>query len=228
MPHLQFATVIFDLDGTLLDTLDDLTASVNFALETWELPTRSRQEVRRFVGSGLERLMELSVPGGTANQCFQECADTFVSHYSQNMWTSTRPYGGIVQVLRTLKAAGVSIAVVSNKFDWAVKELCQSYFDGHIDIAIGQSGDTPMKPSPVGVLQALRVTGTTPDRALYVGDSDIDIRTARNAGVESVGVTWGFGGREALEREGAAHIVDAPSEILPLLGLSKQVVRTRL
>ena len=221
MPHLHVTTVIFDLDGTLLNTLDDLTASVNFALATWELPTRSSEEVRRSVGNGMERLMELSVPGDKTNPCFQECVDTFVSHYSQNMSTSTRPYHGIVQVLRTLKAAGVSIAVVSNKFDWAVKELCQVYFDGYIDIALGQSGDTPMKPSPEGALQVLRATGTRPDRALYVGDSEIDIRTARNAGVESVGVTWGFGGREALETEGAAHIIGAPSEILPLVGLSR-------
>ncbi|SHH52277.1 phosphoglycolate phosphatase [Sporobacter termitidis DSM 10068] len=215
----NFDTVIFDLDGTLLDTLDDLAGSVNNALEKYGFPCRTRDEVRRFVGNGVERLVTLCVPGGAANEKYQDCLADFKRHYSENMRNRTAPYDGIPALLRRLKAEGFKRAVVSNKFDAAVKALCRDYFGEDIELAIGESKETARKPAPDTALKALRELGSVPARTVYVGDSEVDAETARNAGLVFIGVTWGFRDRELLEQKGADFVIDRPEELFQILRL---------
>lgn len=213
----DISTVIFDLDGTLLNTLDDLADGVNYALSVCRLPERTLEEIREFVGNGVLSLMELSIPQGQSNPMFEECLTVFKDYYSKNMQVKTRPYEGILSLLETLRAAGYKIAIVSNKFDSAVKELSREYFKGYIGVAIGESSRIHRKPSPVCVYKALEELKAIGEEAIYVGDSDIDVRTAHNAGIPCVGVTWGFRDREILINEGADFIISHPMELVKVL-----------
>jgi phosphoglycolate phosphatase len=179
----HYDTVIFDLDGTLLNTLDDLTDSVNAALRLYALPLRTTDEIRRFVGNGVERLMTLCVPEGTDDATCRGCLSVFKDHYTRNMRNKTAPYEGIKELLYALKEKNLKLAVISNKFDAAVKELCGDYFEGLLDAAIGVSQDVLKKPAPDIVRKALQETGSVPERTVYVGDSEVDCATARNAGL---------------------------------------------
>ncbi len=213
---MKLDTAIFDLDGTLLNTLDDLTDSVNDTLTRFGFPRRTRDEVRRFVGNGVPLLIERAVPPGTDRETYESCLAAFKAHYEKNMCCKTAPYPGIPELLAALKKRGIKTAVVSNKFDAAVKGLCRRYYGDWIRVAIGERADVRKKPAPDSVFAALRELGSKPERTLFIGDSDVDIQTAQNAGLTSVGVTWGFRGREVLERAGADHIVDAPDQLLQL------------
>lgn len=213
----KYDTVIFDLDGTLLNTLEDLTDSVNYALALYDFPCRSIAEIRSFVGNGVGRLMELSIPDGLNNPHFEKCLSDFRTHYSKNMWNKTGAYGGIMELLRQLSNEEFKMAVVSNKFDTAVKELIQDYFGEYIKVAIGESKNVSRKPAPDTVLKALEQLGSVPEKAVYVGDSEVDVKTAKNAGLVCVGVTWGFRDREILEREGADYIINKPDELLRVI-----------
>jgi phosphoglycolate phosphatase len=213
----NYDTVIFDLDGTLLNTLDDLADSANAVLREHGFPLRTADEVRRFVGNGVERLITLCLPEGTDEKVYKTCLDDFKRRYSQNMRNRTAPYPGIPDLLEELRGRRYKLAVVSNKFDEAVGALCRSYFGAAIDTSAGSSEDTARKPAPGAVFKVLRALGSTPERALYVGDSEVDAATAKNAGMPFVGVTWGFRDREVLERTGAARIIDRPEELLELL-----------
>lgn len=213
----KYDTVIFDLDGTLLNTLEDLTDSVNAALARYGFPARKAAEVRQFAGNGVARLIALSIPDGTDNPRFQECLADFRSLYAKNMQNKTKPYPGIPTLLRQLSDRHYKLAIVSNKFDQAVKGLNRTYFDAYIKIAIGESEHIAKKPAPDAVYKALEELGSTPDRAVYVGDSEVDVQTAKNAGMVCVGVTWGFRDRAVLEREGADHRIDRPEELLDLV-----------
>jgi len=210
----KYDTVIFDLDGTLLNTLDDLADSVNEALRIHGFPLRTTQEVRQFVGNGVGRLMECSVPEGRENPKFERCLADFRTHYSGNLQNKTRPYPGIMELLQQLDDQGYRMAVVSNKFDTAVKGLCKTYFGRYIKVAIGESAGVDKKPAPDSVFRALKELGSDAKKAVYVGDSDVDVLTARNAGLPCVGVTWGFRDRELLEQEGADRVIDDPGEFL--------------
>lgn len=203
-------TVIFDLDGTLLNTLEDLWISTNFALSQFGYPERTFEEVRMFVGNGVRKLIERAVPENCQN--VEECLAVFKKHYAENMYNHTVPYNSIEKILKELHARGVKTAVVSNKFDLAVKELCKKYFGDLIDIAIGQFDDVPPKPAPNGVLKALKELGE--ETALYVGDSEVDVQTAKNANLSCIGVTWGFRDRENLK--GADFIIDEPCDIIDI------------
>lgn len=209
----KYNAVLFDLDGTLLDTLEDLTDSVNDALALYGLPARRLEEVRGSVGNGVARLMELSVPGGRTHPQFETCLDEFRRHYAENMRNKTRPYPGIPELLSRLSEEGCGLAVVSNKFDRAVKELCRLYFGEYIKTAIGESEGVAKKPAPDVVFRALRELGSVPESAIYVGDSEVDVQTAKNAGIPCVGVTWGFRDRVLLEQEGADEIINRPEEL---------------
>lgn len=213
----KYDTILFDLDGTLLDTLEDLTDSVNDALAFYGLPARRMGEVRRFVGNGVARLMELSVPGGRAHPQFEACLAEFRCRYAKNMRNKTRPYPGIEELLRRLSGEGCALAVVSNKFDRAVKELCRLYFGEYIKTAIGESEGVAKKPAPDTVFRALAELGSCPERTIYIGDSEVDVQTAKNAGVTCIGVTWGFRDRAVLEQEGANEIIDRPEELWSIL-----------
>lgn len=213
----KYDTVIFDLDGTLLNTLDDLADSVNYVLEACGFPRREVEEVKKFVGNGVGRLMELSLPDGLCNPMYEKCLKDFRRHYSGNMQNKTCAYEEIIGLLEKLSKKGFKLAIVSNKFDKAVKGLNKTYFEKYIKVAIGESENVHRKPSPDTVFKALEELGSTADKAVYVGDSEVDVQTAKNAEIMCVGVTWGFRSREVLEREGADYIIDKPWELLKIL-----------
>lgn len=213
----KYDTVIFDLDGTLLDTLDDLADSVNYALSICGFPRRENAEIRSFVGNGVARLVELCIPDGLNNTLYDKCLTDFRNHYSMNMQNKTSAYKEIPELLEELSKKGYKLAIVSNKFDKAVKELNQVYFAKYIKVAVGESEEIRRKPAPDTVFKALEELGSSADKAVYVGDSEVDVQTARNSGVICVGVTWGFRDREVLEQEGADYIIDSPSELLKII-----------
>lgn len=206
-------TVIFDLDGTLLNTLLDLKESTNYALRQFGYPERTLEEIRYFVGNGVRKLIERAVPESCEN--VEECLDVFKKHYEKNMYNNTVSYNYIETMLKTLKSEGIKLGVVSNKFDLAVKELCKKYYDGLVDIAIGQGGDVLPKPSPFGVYKAMKELGADKASTIYVGDSEVDVQTAQNANIPCIGVTWGFRGRAYLD--GADYIIDDPCEIINIV-----------
>lgn len=210
-------TIIFDLDGTLLNTLEGLKNSTNFALKKFNCPEITLEQTRSFVGNGVRKLIERAIPNGEKNPDFEKCLNTFKEHYSKTMYQKTVAYDGIEDMLTELKRKGIKTGVVSNKFDTAVKELCKNYFDGLIIVAIGESPDVRKKPAPDSVLKAMEILGAKPENTLYVGDSDVDIQTAKNSNLKSVGVTWGFRDRELLEEEGADFIINTPCELLELI-----------
>ena len=198
--------VIFDLDGTLLDTLEDLANAVNAALIHAEMPVHSIDDVRMFVGNGVKKLMERAIPGGEHNPEFDSTYQYFREYYP-----------GIWELLGDLKKRGIKIAIVSNKMDPAVKILNNDYFSGMMDAALGESEAVPKKPAPDMVLKAMEELGVTKDEAVYVGDSDVDIKTAENCGLPCISVTWGFRNTEFLLEHGATHLVNTPAEILKLV-----------
>lgn len=208
-------TVIFDLDGTLLNTLDDLADSTNYALSKFGYPTRTIEEVRQFVGNGVAKLIERAIPEGKNNPNFEKCLSIFKENYAQNMYNKTAPYNGIIEMLSNLKSKGIKIAVVSNKFDLAVKELCKKYFEGFIDFAAGENEAQGIKkkPAPDTVLSVLNEFNFAPEDAVYVGDSDVDIMTAKNSKMPCISVTWGFRDEKFLLENGATILINAPSEI---------------
>lgn len=210
-------TIIFDLDGTLLNTLEGLKNSTNFALKKFNSPEITLEQTRSFVGNGVRKLIERAIPNGEKNPDFEKCLNTFKEHYSKTMYQKTVAYDGIEDMLTELKRKGIKTGVVSNKFDTAVKELCKNYFDGLIIVAIGESPNVRKKPAPDSVLKAMEILGAKPENTLYVGDSDVDIQTAKNSNLKSVGVTWGFRDRELLEEEGADFIINTPCELLELI-----------
>lgn len=209
----KYKTYIFDLDGTLLSTLADLAASTNYALRTHHMPERSLDEVRRFVGNGVKKLMERAIPDGLNNPLFEETFDTFRQHYMQHNLDTTQPYPGIMQLLEQLKAEGKNIAVVSNKFYAATRELCRHFFGDLVPVAIGEREDIRKKPAPDTVIEALRELGVDKEGAVYIGDSDVDIMTAKNSGMPCVSVLWGFRDKEFLLEHGATTLISQPEDM---------------
>lgn len=214
---MNYTTVIFDLDGTLLDTICDLSDSANYALQSFGFPTHSVEAIKSFVGNGVAKLMERAVPEGTEQADIEKVLACFKQHYSEHMRDKTKPYDGILPLLEELNRRNIKTAIVSNKFDAAVKELSKEYFGDQIQIPVGESKTVPKKPNPQGVFEVMRQLGVTKEECLYIGDSDVDMMTAKNARVTSVGVTWGFRSRECLTQSGACHIIDQPHELLELL-----------
>lgn len=211
---MKHEAVIFDLDGTLVDTLDDLTDSVNFALLSFGFPERNREEVRSFVGNGVRRLIYLSVPAGTDEETSEKCLDVFREHYKNNSRNKTKPYDGITETLDKLNEAGIKTAVVTNKMQSAAKDIVEFYFGSRITLTVGQVDGVAQKPNPDGVLLVLKELGVEKEKAVYVGDSEVDCLTAQNAGVACIGVTWGFRSAKTLKESGAKIIVDEPLDIL--------------
>ena len=211
---IRYDTYIFDLDGTLLNTLNDLAASCNFALQKFGMPLRSVDEVRRFVGNGVRLLMERAVPGGALNPQFEQVLKAFREHYMLHQLDTTAPYPGVIDVLSALRREGRGMAVVSNKFYDATQALCRHFFGGIIDVAIGEREGIRKKPAPDTVVEAMRLLGARVDSSVYVGDSDVDIETARNAGLPCISVLWGFRSREFLLEHGATTLVAQPEDLL--------------
>ena len=212
-------TVIFDLDGTLLDTLEDLTDSVNHAMEKFGFPVHTIEEIRTFVGNGAPKLLERSIPDGVANPDYEAALTAFKAHYAEHCEDKTGPYEGVPEMLAGLKEQGYHLAVVSNKFDGAVKKLCKKYFGEFISVSIGESEEVKRKPAPDTVYRALRELGCDASHAVYVGDSEVDIQTAKNASLPCISVTWGFRTEEKLRDEGAPEhmMIRTPRELVPLL-----------
>lgn len=215
--YMRIKAVIWDLDGTLLNTLADLAASTNAALRENGLPERTQDEVRAFVGNGIRLLIERAVPDGAENPMFQQVYDAFVRHYGAHSRDRTRPYEGIIPLLDELGKRGVKLAIVSNKIDFAVKELSSAYFGDRMQVAVGDDPLRRKKPAPDSVLEAMRQLGVTAGETVYVGDSDVDVRTAQNAGIPCCAVSWGFRSEACLRAAGAEHIAATPDELLTIL-----------
>ena len=211
-------TYIFDLDGTLLNTLEDLSSSVNHAMEQCHYPTHSIEKVREMVGNGVRRLIERAVPEGTSADDTQRALSIFQEYYLAHNEDKTQPYDGIIPMLKELKKRGYKIAVVSNKFDKATKALCKKYFPGLIDVAIGENESQGIrkKPHPDMVSLALRQLLSSAGEAIYIGDSEVDIATAQNSGLHCISVLWGFRTKSFLLGNGAKILVDKPSDIIHL------------
>ena len=209
---------LFDLDGTLLDTLHDLAASVNYAMEQCHYPTNSIDQVRMMVGNGVATLIKRAVPSGTSEEDTAHALDIFKKHYMEHGEDTTRPYDGILELLSALKQQGKHIAVVSNKFDAATKALCDKYFPNLIDIALGENEAEGIrkKPAPDMVYKAMKQLNASPDECVYIGDSDVDLQTAKNAGIPCISVLWGFRTKEFLLAHGATMFVEKPEEITTL------------
>lgn len=209
----KYNTIIFDLDGTLLNTLEDLAAAVNYALVQCGQPVRNLDEVRTFVGNGIRNLIIRAVPQGEENPKFEEVFAVFKEYYGAHCNDKTCLYRGVRNLLVQLKEEGCRLAIVSNKADFAVKELQKIYFDGLIEVAIGEKEGILRKPAPDTVNQALRELDSVRKEAVYVGDSEVDIATAQNAGIPCVSVTWGFRDREFLREHGAKVFADTAEDL---------------
>ena len=214
---MKYDTVIFDLDGTLLYTLEDLTISTNYALEPFTSVRRSLDEVRSFVGNGVRTLMIRALPGGEQNPDFEAAFARFRAHYTVHCRDHTRPYPGIIDAVRALAARGLKLGIVSNKPDPEVKDMNRAYFESMFGAALGEREGVRRKPAPDSLLEAMRELAASPKNTLYVGDSEVDIATASAANVDCLSVTWGFRTREHLASSGASRFISSPEELLPLL-----------
>lgn len=211
----EFETYVFDLDGTLLETLKDLAASTNFALRQYDMPEHSIEDVRMFVGNGVKKLMERAIPNGLDNPKFEEVYATFRQHYLNHNLDTTKPYDGIPELLRELKGRGKKLAIVSNKLYAATQDLARHFFPDTIEVAIGERENIKKKPAPDTVVEALRQLGVSKEGAVYIGDSDVDIMTARNSGLPCASVLWGFRDKEFLLEHGATFFAEKPEDLLP-------------
>ncbi|MBQ7003870.1 MAG: HAD family hydrolase [Oscillospiraceae bacterium] len=210
---MNYKLAIFDLDGTILDTLEDLTDGVNYALSECGYPVRTIAEVRRFVGNGIRKLIERALPAGTPEAEIDRVHGIFSPYYKAHCDVKTKPYDGIPEMLQALRAAGMETAVLSNKGDFAVQPLIRHYFPDLFTLAFGERPGIPRKPAPDAVFEILERLGTDKADAVYIGDSNVDIETARNAGLSCICVDWGFRDRAQLIEDGAERIVSTPEAL---------------
>jgi phosphoglycolate phosphatase len=214
---MKYDIVMFDLDGTILDTLEDLTDSLNAVFKTKGYKERTIEEVRSFVGNGVFKLIERAVPVGTSHDDIYKTFMTFSEYYQKHCSIKTKPYEGIKEVIETLKNYGCMVVVISNKIDEAVVSLCKQHFGSLIDIAVGDKIGIPRKPNPAMVEFILERTGISNKKAIYIGDSEVDIETAKNAHMDGISVSWGFKDYDFLVNAGATTIVSKPSELIDLI-----------
>ena len=209
--------VIFDLDGTLLNTLGDLRAATNHALEVRSLPPHSMEEIRQFIGNGIRLLICRAMPEGTPEAEIDAALYDFKAYYAAHIHDRTVPYDGIPQLLTALRKRGIKVAVLSNKIDSASQQLIEYFFPGKTDVVFGEHVGVPRKPDPTSCRMVMQQLGVQPEQVLYVGDSGTDMQTAKNAGLYAVGVTWGFRSKEVLLEYGADVLVHRPEQILQIL-----------
>ncbi len=210
-------TLIFDLDGTLLNTLEDLHISFNYAIMQFGYPERTIEEITSFVGNGIKKAIERALPHPVKEEELNQIINIFKEYYKEHMLEHTKPYNGIIQMLQDLKSNKCKIGVVSNKFDDAVKRLCKSYFGSLIDIAIGEGYGIKKKPNPKGVIKAIEKLNSTLEKSLYIGDSEVDIQTALNAGIPCISVLWGFKDKNFLTENGAKNFAEVPDDITKII-----------
>lgn len=214
---MKYKAVIFDMDGTILNTLEDLKNATNYSLRQFGMPERSLEEVRMFVGNGIRKLVERAVPAGTSKEKIDQILDVFLEYYEIHSADNTSPYPGILELVEKLKKSGIKTAVSTNKADVPAQELGREYFNGIFDLIVGQQDGLKVKPAPDSVNKILSILDIQKKDAIYIGDSDVDVQTAKNSGLDFIGVSWGFRGREFLEKNGAKNIVDNANEILDLV-----------
>lgn len=209
----RYDAVLFDLDGTLLNTLDDLTSAVNHTMRHFGCPTHSADAVRAAVGNGVRRLIERTLPGGEADPRMEEALALFKRHYTAHCLGQTRPYDGVVDAMAALHEAGLRLGIVSNKNDEALQVLAHAFFGSMVSVAVGGRERVPRKPAPDMPLAALAALGATPERTLFVGDSDVDLQTALHTGMDCMLVGWGFREAEALRALRPRYFVDDAAEM---------------
>jgi len=213
----MYRAVIFDLDGTLLNTLEDLKDGVNYALAANGFPERSLEEIRTFVGNGIGKLIERAVPNGTDEETRTEVLRQFRSYYTEHCRIKTHPYDGVMELMEYLKGHGFLVAIVSNKNDAAVKELAKHYFTDFVEVAIGERAGIQQKPAPDSVFEAMRLLGVTKAETVYIGDSEVDRATAVNAGLDCISVTWGFRDELTLRNLKPEYLIHKPEEVIPIV-----------
>ena len=213
----MYKAVLFDMDGTVLDTVGDLTDAINVSLEKFGFPARSQEEVKSFLGKGPAHFVNCAVPEGTDAATKQQVLAFYEPYYDSHCQIKTAPYPGIMELLKALQARGIKLAVISNKQEPAVKALAEQHFAGLLELAVGTSARIRCKPDPSAVLAAMAELGVEKEETLYVGDMDVDLNTARNAGIDCVCVAWGFLGRKKLEARGAEQIVDNTEQLLEFI-----------
>ena len=211
---MKYKTAVFDMDGTILDTLSDLANAMNYELCKNGMPVRTIDEIRRFVGNGIQKLIERAVPVGTTSSTVDAIFVDFIDYYKTHCEIATKPYDGIESLLKNLKEAGLKTAVNSNKADAAVQILCERYFPNLFDCAVGEKEGIAKKPAPDSVNEILQQLGVPKHEAVYIGDSDVDFETARNAGLDFIGVDWGFRGKDFLRTCGAEKIAMNTEDVL--------------
>ena len=211
---MKYQLAIFDLDGTLLNTLEDLADSTNYIMRQFGYPERTLAEIRSFVGNGIRKLLERSAPNSTSPEEIDRMFEQFKEHYGSHCADKTKPYDGIMELLDALKKQGVKLAVVSNKADYAVKALCEQYFPGIFDETVGERAGIARKPAPDTVNEVLKNLQMDKSLAVYIGDSEVDVQTARNTELDCIAVDWGFRDKEVLKKAGAEIIVSTPEAIL--------------
>lgn len=211
---MKYDIAIFDLDGTILDTLEDLKNSTNFALSKHGFQAHNLEEIRKFVGNGMQKLIERAVPKDCSAEEQKKVLEDFNAHYAVHCKETTKPYDGIIGTIKELKKIGIKCAVVSNKSDYAVQPLCKYYFNGIFDIAVGIKEGIRTKPNPDAVLAIIRQFGGHKERVVYVGDSEVDVQTAKNAEVDCISVLWGFRDKKTLISIGASNFAKDARELL--------------
>ena len=213
----KITTIIFDMDGTVLNTLDDLTDSVNYVFSKFGLPARSRDEYRQFFGNGIGYAMKCAAPEGTPDSLIKEMIPVFKEYYDIHCLDKTGPYDGIIDLMKELRSSGCKIAIVSNKIDSAVKELNERFFSEYVSVAIGERPGVNRKPAPDTVFAALAELGSSTDEAVYIGDSEVDLMTAKNSNLPCIAVLWGFRDRDFLIKNGASAFAKTPKDIISYL-----------
>ena len=210
-------TVIFDMDGTVLNTLEDLTDAVNHVFSQFDLPPRTIDEYRKFFGNGIGYAMRCAAPEGTPDELIDKMIPVFREYYDKHCLDKTRPYDGILELMKSLKAKGYKMAIVSNKIDSAVKELNDRFFSDYVSVAIGEKAKVRRKPAPDTVIAALKELRSERSEAVYIGDSEVDLKTAQNSGLPCIAVLWGFRDRDHLTENGAVLFAEKPADVLSVL-----------
>ena len=211
---MSYKAAVFDLDGTLLNTIDDLAWATNYALKQFNMHTYTVDEVRQMVGNGVAKLIRDAVPEDTDDATYQQVLACFKEHYADHSLDNTVPYPGILDAIDILKEAGVKCAVVSNKPNFAIADLMKNFFPGRFDFALGQRDDLKRKPDAEPVHYALAQIGVNPKDAVYIGDSEVDVATAQNSNMPCISVTWGFRDKDTLLAAGATTLVDTADEMV--------------
>ncbi len=214
---MRYTTVIFDLDGTLLNTLEDIRDSVNHIMRKYGCPERSLEQIRMSVGNGSGVLLEKSLPEGRNTPGFDEILDEYVKWYEEHNLIKTAPYEGVTEMLRAVAASEHKLAVVSNKPDANARALVRHFFGAYVSVAVGEKPGIARKPAPDSVRAAMRELASFPYETVYVGDSDVDLKTARAAGIDCISVGWGFRSPDFLREMGAKTVITRPMELVKLI-----------